>query len=72
MSTTTIPNNQQFIGDDLLRGAEEIARAAKLKKSQVYYLYRTGQLPVGKDGRGLISSISALQAAYSAKINPSK
>lgn len=54
---TDIPKNaEQTLGDDLLWGAEEIGKYIDRSAEQVYYLYRSGKLPLGKYGKELLGS----------------
>jgi hypothetical protein len=65
-------NQTDYSGSDLLRGAAAIGRAINKKKEQVYPIARKGELPIGRDGRGLIASAAELRRAYAAKINTAK
>jgi hypothetical protein len=64
MSTTTIKNNQTALSDDLLWGAASIGAFLGIPVGRVYYLIKTGQLPVARLGRKtIIGSKKKLQRA---------
>jgi hypothetical protein len=49
----TEPQTDDRIGDDLLRGAIEIAAELRVKPHQVNYIYKTKKLPNRQDGQGV-------------------
>ena len=53
------------LADDLLYGAEPIAEFLGLKKEQVFYLVRTGKLPVTRLGERIVGSKTVLRARFS-------
>ena len=59
----TEPQTDDRIGDDLLRGAIEIAAELRVKPHQVNYIYKTKKLPIGKMGKEYIASKKKLRSA---------
>jgi hypothetical protein len=54
------PNTRQTLADDLLDGADQIGKFIGKTPEQVYYLHRSGKLPIGKFGKGLLASKARL------------
>jgi hypothetical protein len=67
---TDTKDRSDRLGDDVLIGAKAIAAELNLQPHEVYYLHRRGRLPIGKLGKDLISSRSALRRALADLIGP--
>jgi hypothetical protein len=64
MSTTPEAQKQaERLGDDLLFGARAIAAELGVEVHAVYYIAKTGRLPIGRIGKNLIASRSKLRRA---------
>ena len=54
------------LGDDLLRGANEIAAFLNMPVRSVYYLAAKRRMPIGRLGKTLIASRAGLRRAAKA------
>lgn len=64
MSTTLEAQKQaERLADDLLIGARAIAAELGVEVHAVYYIAKTGTLPIGRIGKNLIASRSKLRRA---------
>lgn len=61
-------NSPTTLADDLLDGAEAIARFLGTDRSRVYYIAKRQYLPIGHIGGKLVASRSILGAAVSQKV----
>lgn len=57
---------QERLADDLLIGATAISEELGVPRHDVYYLFKTKRLPIGKLGKNLIASRRKLRRAAEA------
>jgi hypothetical protein len=63
-----LDQSETKLADDLLVGARAIGEEIGESVDVVYYLHRTGKLPIGKLGKILIATRSGLRRAVLARI----
>jgi hypothetical protein len=59
-------SHQERVGDDLLIGAAAIGAELNMSESEVCYVHKKQQLPIGKWGKHLIASRRRLRRAAAA------
>ena len=61
--STEFDKHDEPVANDLLVGAEAIAKELGLSPDAVYHLSRTKRMPIGRLGRNLIASRKRLRRA---------